>query len=62
MGWNVPRMITGINLSVLSAFVNVGVLAWFARRLWTEATASNNKATEPQRARCVSVACLSSNF
>jgi hypothetical protein len=29
-------MITGIDLSVLVAFVNVGVLVWFARRLWTE--------------------------
>ena len=36
MGWGVPRMITGIDLSVLLAFVNLGVLAWLARRLWTE--------------------------
>ena len=26
MGWDVPRMMTGIDLSVLLAFVNVGVL------------------------------------
>jgi len=39
MGWNVPRMMTSIDLSVLLAFVNVGVLFWFARRLWTEAAA-----------------------
>jgi len=39
MGWNVPRMITLVDLSVLLAFINVGVLVWFARRLWTEAIA-----------------------
>jgi hypothetical protein len=37
MGWAVPRMMTGIDLSVLVAFVNVGVLFWFARRLRDEA-------------------------
>ena len=37
MGWNAPRMITGVDLSVLVAFVNVGVLVWFARRLAREA-------------------------
>ncbi len=37
VGWAVPRMITGIDLSVLLAFFNVGVLAWFVRRLRTEA-------------------------
>ena len=39
MGWNVPRMITGIDLSVLVSFVNVGVLIWFACRLWSESRA-----------------------
>jgi hypothetical protein len=36
MGWNVPRMITGIDLSVLLSFTNVGVLLWFACRVWSE--------------------------
>ena len=36
VGWNVPRMITGIDLSVLLSFFNVGVLVWFARRLRAE--------------------------
>jgi hypothetical protein len=36
MVWNVPRMITGIDLSVLLAFVDIGVLVWFTRLLWTE--------------------------
>ncbi|PYR53598.1 MAG: hypothetical protein DMF91_28090 [Acidobacteria bacterium] len=40
MGWNAPRMITGVDLSVLVAFVNVGVLVWFARRLAHEAAAT----------------------
>jgi hypothetical protein len=40
MGWKVPRMITGIDLSVLLAFANVAVLVWFARRLWTESAAT----------------------
>lgn len=39
MGWNVPRMATGIDLSVLLAFVNIGVLFWFAHRLSREAMA-----------------------
>jgi hypothetical protein len=38
MGWMVPRMITGIDLSVLLSFFNVGVLIWFARRLHDEAS------------------------
>ncbi|HSC29182.1 MAG TPA: hypothetical protein VLD67_18035 [Vicinamibacterales bacterium] len=33
MGWAVPRMITGVDLSVLLSFVNVGTLVWFARVL-----------------------------
>jgi hypothetical protein len=37
MGWNVPRMITPVDLSVLVAFINVGVLIWFAHRLANEA-------------------------
>jgi hypothetical protein len=37
LGGNVPRMITGIDLSVLLAFANLGVLAWFARLLSREA-------------------------
>jgi hypothetical protein len=40
MGWNAPRMITGVDLSVLVAFINVGVLIWFARRLSSEAAMS----------------------
>jgi hypothetical protein len=36
MGWQVPRMATGVDLSVLLAFVNVGVLGWFAALLWHE--------------------------
>jgi hypothetical protein len=39
MGWNAPRMITGVDLSVVVAFVNVGVLIWFSHRLATEAAA-----------------------
>ena len=35
-GWAAPRMITGIDLSVLLAFFNVGVLVWFARLLRAE--------------------------
>jgi hypothetical protein len=38
MGWNAPRMIIGVDLSVVVAFINVGVLIWFARRLAREAT------------------------
>jgi hypothetical protein len=33
LGWAVPRMITGVDLSVVLSFVNVGVLFWFARVL-----------------------------
>jgi hypothetical protein len=36
VGWSVPRMITGIDLSVLLSLFNVGVLIWFARRLQAE--------------------------
>jgi hypothetical protein len=36
MGWNAPRMITGLDLSVLLAFVNVGVLVWFTHLLRSE--------------------------
>jgi hypothetical protein len=36
VGWAVPRMITGIDLSVLLSLFNVGVLIWFARRLHAE--------------------------
>ncbi len=39
MGWSVPRMITGIDLSVLIAFANIAVLFWFARRFAIEAHA-----------------------
>ena len=48
-GWAVPRMMTGIDLSVLVAFVNVGVLFWFARRLRDEARADRqaSAATRP---------------
>jgi hypothetical protein len=35
-GWAVPRMITGIDLSVLLSFLNIGVLVWFARLLRAE--------------------------
>jgi len=37
MGWAIPRMMTGVDLSVLLAFINIGVLVWFARRLGEEA-------------------------
>jgi hypothetical protein len=37
MGWAVPRNLTGIDLSVLLAFVNIAALVWFARRLTSEA-------------------------
>ena len=36
MGWRIDRGITGIDLSVLLAFANVGVLVWFARLLARE--------------------------
>ena len=39
MGWNVPRMITGVDISVVLAVCNIGVLIWFARRLATDAFA-----------------------
>lgn len=39
MGWAVPRMMTGIDLSVIVAVVNVAALVWFARRLRDEALA-----------------------
>jgi hypothetical protein len=39
VGWMAPRMITGIDLSVLLSFFNVGVLVWFASRLHAEANA-----------------------
>jgi hypothetical protein len=35
-GWAVPRTITGIDVSVVLAFVNVGILVWFARVLSRE--------------------------
>ena len=38
-GWVAPRMITGIDLSVLLSFVNIGALVSFARRLRAEADA-----------------------
>jgi hypothetical protein len=37
MGWAIPRMLTGIDVSVILAFVNIGVFIWFARRLQHEA-------------------------
>jgi len=37
MGWAVPRDLTGIDLSVLLAFVNIAALVWFAGRLTSEA-------------------------
>jgi hypothetical protein len=36
IGWMVPPMITGIDLSVLLSFFNIGALFWFARRLRSE--------------------------
>ena len=41
MGWSVPRMITGIDLTVLLAFLNVGALLWFAHTLWSEGRAAD---------------------
>jgi hypothetical protein len=37
MGWALPRMITGIDISVLASFANVGLLIWFAQLLRREA-------------------------
>jgi hypothetical protein len=37
MGWAVPRMITGVDVSVALAFINIGVFVWFARRFAREA-------------------------
>ena len=48
MGWIAPRMITGLDLSVLLSFFNVGVFVWFARLLVKEAGAP---AVAPQTAR-----------
>jgi len=33
----VPRTLTGVDLTVVLAFVNIGVLVWFARLLRDEA-------------------------
>jgi hypothetical protein len=33
IGWAVPRLVTGIDISVVLAFVNIAALVWFARRL-----------------------------
>jgi 4-amino-4-deoxy-L-arabinose transferase-like glycosyltransferase len=38
IGWAVPRTITGIDLTVLLAFVNIGVLIWFARIIQRQTT------------------------
>ena len=38
-GWVAPRMITGIDMSVLLSFFNIGVLIWFAGTLRREADA-----------------------
>ncbi|HEX7138788.1 MAG TPA: hypothetical protein VF219_13105 [Vicinamibacterales bacterium] len=38
MGWALPRMITGIDISVLSSFANIGLLIWFAQLLRGEVT------------------------
>lgn len=45
MGWAIPRMITGVDVSVVLAFVNIGVFAWFATRLKREAGAHTVTAT-----------------
>jgi hypothetical protein len=37
MGWALPRMITVIDISVLTSFANVGLLIWFAQLLRREA-------------------------
>lgn len=47
MGWAVPRMITGIDLSVLLAFANVGVLFWFAHALRNEIRAESVRNVAP---------------
>lgn len=48
MGWKIPRMITGIDVGVALAFVNLGVLVWFAWLLRGELgeDAVQTKATE----------------
>jgi hypothetical protein len=37
VGWDVPRSLTPIDLSVLLSFANVGVMFWHARTLAHEA-------------------------
>ncbi len=41
MGWAVPRAITIVDLTVVLAFINIGLLVWFGRRLRDEAAVSN---------------------
>ena len=41
MGWAIPRMITVVDISVVLAFVNVGVLVWFGGLLQQEAPTSS---------------------
>jgi hypothetical protein len=43
MGWAVPRTITIVDLSVVLAFVNIGVLVWFGLRLRDEAAAAGRE-------------------
>ena len=44
LGWAVPRTITGLDLSVVLAFVNIGILVWFARALSREARMTEDRA------------------
>lgn len=44
-GWAVPRTVTGLDLSVVLAFVNLASLGWFAALLWRESSRSPLEAT-----------------
>jgi len=51
MGWAIPRLWTGIDLSVLLSMVNVVVLFWFARRFHAETIAEHMDAPPVDAAR-----------
>jgi hypothetical protein len=48
LGWSAPRMLTGVDLSVLLSFANIAVLIWFGRLLASEAKSTAG----PLRAAC----------
>jgi len=51
MGWRIPRMITGIDVSVVLAFVNIGVLVWLGYVLATEAQRTLSEAPTKNKSR-----------